>query len=342
MADRYDIDKLLAYAVSQGIDIAPDHWEWVKLCHALKLLGKSEQDFVQICRPHGAKEVDCIRKWNAEKNPSRYLHTEDDAKAFIVAIARKAGINPLLFSLLPSSSAAPTTPVSRPRPIVRQVYHIPFSMIEQMEAAAHETGLFKFLSTLYWASNVRQAFMLYHVGGSKHTDFKGNRATSFPFVNSMYECIDCRLQQFNAKTGSSKYPDGNRMWNNWALNVMGNKEKRDGWCLFGEHLLSQFPLKDVCIVESEKTAIICTLAYPNKLWLATSGLGKLTIERCAPLQGRKLILYPDRDGTAAWQSKADELTAHGFSVSLDKTVANTPGEPKDDIADIIVRRILHR
>jgi hypothetical protein len=48
-----------------------------------------------------------------------------------------------------------------------------------------------------------------------------------------------------------------------------------GWelrqCLFGEHLLREFPEKTVALVESEKTAVICAGLMPGHLWLATGG-----------------------------------------------------------------------
>ena len=55
----------------------------------------------------------------------------------------------------------------------------------------------------------------------------------------------------------------------------------------------------VCIVESEKTALLMAIAYgnsPKQLWIACGGLGMLTRERLKPLidQGRHIILYPDR------------------------------------------------
>lgn len=42
-------------------------------------------------------------------------------------------------------------------------------------------------------------------------------------------------------------------------------------CLFGEHLLKKYPNKTVALVESEKTAIICSALMPDYIWLATGG-----------------------------------------------------------------------
>ena len=38
-------------------------------------------------------------------------------------------------------------------------------------------------------------------------------------------------------------------------------------CLFGEHLLRLHPDKKVAVVESEKTAVICSALMPEYVWV---------------------------------------------------------------------------
>lgn len=78
-------------------------------------------------------------------------------------------------------------------------------------------------------------------------------------------------------------------------------------CFFGEHLLSIHPNKPVRIVESEKTAIICDIFYPQFIWLATAGsTGVRWAERqfCEVLQGRTVKLYPDASKYREWNERA--------------------------------------
>lgn len=42
-------------------------------------------------------------------------------------------------------------------------------------------------------------------------------------------------------------------------------------CVFGEHLLTEYPDCPVAIVSSEKLAIVCALLVPSCIWLATGG-----------------------------------------------------------------------
>lgn len=90
----------------------------------------------------------------------------------------------------------------------------------------------------------------------------------------------------------------------WATDPSLAPEGRDTqWKIrfnfFGEHLLHDPARRDlpVCIVESEKSALICALHQPEYLWLATGGKNFLHESKFAALQlqHREVILVPDRD-----------------------------------------------
>ena len=119
---------------------------------------------------------------------------------------------------------------------------------------------------------------------------------------------------------------------------------------FGLHLLDKWKRKGidqtVCIVESEKTALLMAIAYGNhakQVWIACGGLEMLTRERLKPLtdQHRRIILYPDRDGIDKWRIKAEQL--HYDRITLDTTPVTKWWKPEDgekaDIADVVIRSI---
>jgi hypothetical protein len=116
--------------------------------------------------------------------------------------------------------------------------------------------------------------------------------------------------------------------------------------LFGEHLLRhpQNADKTICIVESEKSAVICSLCFPNVLWMATGSKGNLQDERMSAVKGRKVILYPDTDTEGKtycqWCKRADELNAKGWQIQvcdyLEKMATPEQREAKIDIADLLI------
>ena len=121
-------------------------------------------------------------------------------------------------------------------------------------------------------------------------------------------------------------------------------------CYFGLHLLDKYRRKDieqtVCIVESEKTALLMAIAYGNhakQVWIACGGLEMLTRERLQPIidKRRRIILYPDRDGIKKWQQKAEQL--HYDRLTVDARPVTEWWKPQDgekaDIADVVIRYI---
>ena len=121
-------------------------------------------------------------------------------------------------------------------------------------------------------------------------------------------------------------------------------------CYFGLHLLDKYRRKDidqtVCIVESEKTALLMAIAYgnhTNQVWMACGGLENINRDKLAPIieQRRRIILYPDRDGIDKWRIKAEQL--HYDRVIVDTTPVTKWWLPRDgekaDIADVVIRCI---
>ena len=116
-------------------------------------------------------------------------------------------------------------------------------------------------------------------------------------------------------------------------------------CLFGLHLsVSSVVEKTICVVESEKTAVIMSEAKPEYIWLATGGKTELNVAKLRPLAGRKVILFPDTDETGEtyreWYDVAEAATdvfGHPFTVSsiLEQQATPIQKAAKIDIADLL-------
>jgi hypothetical protein len=114
-------------------------------------------------------------------------------------------------------------------------------------------------------------------------------------------------------------------------------------CFFGEHLINQFKDKPIAIVESEKSAIICSYFLPEYNWLSAGNINGLSIDKFNVLQGRKVILFPDLNkGFEIWQQKLIEFK-HIAEVSISdylKRIATPEQTAKGlDLADYLIETI---
>ena len=98
-------------------------------------------------------------------------------------------------------------------------------------------------------------------------------------------------------------------------------------CFFGEHIAAARPDAAICLVESEKTALImaCRENSGRYAYLATGGCSALKpretdrddpYSRFGILRDRRVILYPDADMIATWRDVAEALRPFCRSVRL--------------------------
>ena len=109
-------------------------------------------------------------------------------------------------------------------------------------------------------------------------------------------------------------------------------------CLFGEHLLQKYPDKTVCLVEAEKTAIICSGFMPQYIWVAVGGKSQLG-DRVEALAGRTVLAIPDVDAQDIWMEKIRErphLNVHITDFLKNKATEEDLANGAD-IADILIR-----
>ena len=103
-------------------------------------------------------------------------------------------------------------------------------------------------------------------------------------------------------------------------------------CFFGEHLLDKYPDAQVCIVESEKTALVMAAYMPQHLWLATAGSGGLSAEKVKCLTGRNVTLFPDSGCYEKWTHQMEQT--NDIDYRIDKQLEAYP--PNTDLCDILL------
>jgi len=174
-------------------------------------------------------------------------------------------------------------------------------------------------------ADINKVVEQYYIG----TVSKGYRmgATTFPFRDKNGNVCAIQVKEFNEnnKTKSTdfihsilkrEYNNDNRPLPDWLTGYLENEKIVS--CLFGEHLLSHYPLNPIALVEAPKTALYGTLYFgfpdrpQNLLWLAVYNLTSLNFDKVKALAGRRVILYPDlsKAGKAfdKWSKKASEFT----------------------------------
>ena len=130
-------------------------------------------------------------------------------------------------------------------------------------------------------------------------------------------------------------------------NIYNPDKQEPQLTFFGMHLLDKYGKSaTVNIVESEKTAVLMAIAYGNhatQVWMACGGLEMITRERLKPIidRGRRIVLFPDRDGIEKWKVKAEQM--HYERLTIDTKPVTEWWKPDDgekaDIADVVVRII---
>ncbi len=106
-------------------------------------------------------------------------------------------------------------------------------------------------------------------------------------------------------------------------------------CFFGLHLLPRRPDAHVCLVESEKTALVMAAYLPEHLWMATSGSGGLTPEKAECLRGRRVTLFPDSGCYEKWSGQMRH--AKGIDYHISKSLEAYP--PNTDLCDLLLGKV---
>jgi hypothetical protein len=213
------------------------------------------------------------------------------------------------------------------------VSYIPMDKLRESRKHYNSNNFTLFLKNQFGKATAEKLITPYHIGTSKkwpgatifwQIDQEGNIRTGKIMLYDKETC--CRVKKPNSHL-------------TWVHKALGLKEFNLKQCLFGEHLLPLFPNKPVAVVESEKTAVICSLLLPRYVWLALGGLSMLSAERCTVLRGRDVTLFPDLGGYGRWKEKARQLREVAqFKVSdiLERIASEQQREEGLDIADFLL------
>lgn len=203
--------------------------------------------------------------------------------------------------------------------------------------------LFRFLASLWNERLVETIFRRYFVGTMDLWSWKG--CPVFWQIDKNFHCRTGKIMDYKIKEEEGRWVDVKRVKEGveerphvmYYHSLIGHDYLLQQ-CLFGEHLLNMFPEdQTINIVESEKTAIICSINKPSELFLATGGLQNFRPEVMESIKGRKIVAFPDKGSAAeVWKKKiAENLPYHEIKVSEYLNSVDSIGDG-GDIADMII------
>lgn len=212
-----------------------------------------------------------------------------------------------------------------------------FFDIHWLEVAAERKSTFRtwFESLPFDRELIQQVLADYYVGATQNDTIVNGLnygpAAIFWMIDEKQRVHDAKLIAYTC--------DGHRVegWGNSMRSIcekakVGPQLEQTEKVLFGLHLITRYPEKTICIVESEKTALVCALRYPEYIWLATGGCSNLQSSKLLPVMDRPLVIFPDSGEYQKWTKRTENSGHKQYTVV--KMLEDY--EPNTDIADVIL------
>lgn len=291
-------------------------------CGKAKCFTKYVDDEGIIEFPDNVGICDHVNSCQYHYSPSDYFHDNPERKNMIQ-----------VYSVFPS--------VTKPYNIEPKVSFIPSSIMDASLKSYERNPLYIYLEGKYGEQTIRQAFNTYKIGTANM--FGGS--TVYWQIDADGNVRTGKIMAYDSATGKRVKGDGNAVC--FVHGLRSIKESIPNFqlkqCFFGEHLLGSSPYSKVCIVESEKTAVIASICIPGHVWIASGGKdGCFRSDVVQSLQGRDVVLFPDLGQFDYWHDKKMPLLLPICnSVHCSGILENmaTPEERKQglDIADFLLK-----
>ena len=220
-------------------------------------------------------------------------------------------------------------PQSEPEPV--EPSFIDAKVVQASLTRYNQNNFCRWLCSVFGEQKAFELTAAYQIGTSKH--WPGSCV--FWQIDSVGKIRTGKIMRYNSQTGRRVKDLRNPI--TWVHAVMKIQPYHLQQCLFGEHLLSQFPDKSVAIVESEKTAIVASGFIPGIVWVATGGKTSKLKEKLQAVAGRKVKLYPDLMAFEDWRKVAAGLPGVTVSDILERRATEADRAAGLDLADYLLR-----
>lgn len=158
------------------------------------------------------------------------------------------------------------------------------------------------------------------------------KSTVFWQIDKFNKIRGGKIMLYDENTGKRvKKPFNHLSWMHKQLKLTNFVLKQ---CLFGLHLINTISKNDtICIVESEKTAIILSIVIPEFLWLATGSKTGFKEKMLLDIKKYKIIAYPDKTEYLKWNDTSKFLNKKGFRIECSNLLELINIKDGDDLVD---------
>ena len=187
-----------------------------------------------------------------------------------------------------------------------------------------------YLYSHYDEDEVNVTIDKYQVGTSNQF----NNSTVFWQMDNTGNIRSGKIMDYDTLTGKRRKKKDGKALIHWAHSVLEIPNYILKQCLFGLHLLND-NVKKIAIVESEKTALIMSIEFPQHIWMSTGSLQGFKYEYLEPIKDIEIIAFPDKGGYAQWQKIAKTLNEKGFNIEISKLLEKEEYKDGWDLVDVI-------
>ncbi|MBS1549446.1 MAG: hypothetical protein JSS94_06220 [Bacteroidetes bacterium] len=239
------------------------------------------------------------------------------------------------------------------KPQQREIFYFDFEAFKKTLQGYDKNTFVNNLLKYYPLDEVEEVIEKYYLGTNLTTG-----AVTFPFIDEYNRVNAIQVKDFDKDNHTTSTTFLHSIIEKevkptpeWLLKYK-NQEKKIN-CLFGSHLLKQYPNAKIGLVEAPKTAVICMLFFkqfePLKdiIWLAVYNKSSLSFDKIKALQGRFVYVLPDLSKSGGtfkeWETKVKEYQKqlHGTKFQMfDLLERKATQEEKDkglDIADFLIK-----
>lgn len=217
--------------------------------------------------------------------------------------------------------------------VLQNTYHNQ-NLLQLYNNSKQESNFTSYLHKHFNREVVLRVVKKYHIGTTNY--WYG--ATIFWQIDNLNRIRGGKIMQYNSITGKRiKAPFNHVSWIHKQLKLNDFVLQQ---CLFGLHLVtSNYEDRTICLVESEKTAIIMAIVIPNYTWLATGSKNGFKRGSLEPIKKYRIIAYPDKTEYTNWNQTSQLLNKSGYQIECSAFLENLDIDNGADLVDYVNKNL---